>query len=107
MMYKEILYSVADYVATITLNRPDRLNARTPQMEVEVRAAVTAATSLDLIVYPTILNLKTEAAPYSWNDRDVLLYALEHGHGRRSAERRRTGVRQSRDINFSRDGKMS
>lgn len=46
-MYKEILYSVADYVATITLNRPDRLNAWTPQMEAEVRAAMTAATADD------------------------------------------------------------
>ncbi|UWU75824.1 enoyl-CoA hydratase-related protein [Bradyrhizobium huanghuaihaiense] len=47
MMYKEILYSVTDYVATITLNRPDRLNAWTPQMGAEVRAALTAATADD------------------------------------------------------------
>ncbi|MER9237269.1 enoyl-CoA hydratase-related protein [Mesorhizobium sp. M0622] len=42
-MYDEILYSVADLVATITLNRPDRLNAWTPRMEAEVRAAINAA----------------------------------------------------------------
>jgi enoyl-CoA hydratase/carnithine racemase len=46
-MYKEILYSVAGYVATITLNRPDRLNAWTGQMEAELRAALTAATADD------------------------------------------------------------
>jgi enoyl-CoA hydratase/carnithine racemase len=46
-MYKDILDSVADYVATITLNRPDRLNAWTRQMEAELRAAVTAATADD------------------------------------------------------------
>lgn len=46
-MYKEILCSVADYVATITLNRPDRLNAWTPRMEAEVRAAVTSASADD------------------------------------------------------------
>jgi len=46
-MEKEILYSVADYIATITLNRPDRLNAWTRQMEAELRAAVTTATADD------------------------------------------------------------
>ena len=46
-MYKEILYLVADYVATITLNRPDRLNAWTRQMEAELRAAITAASADD------------------------------------------------------------
>ncbi|MER9613491.1 enoyl-CoA hydratase-related protein [Mesorhizobium sp. M0312] len=44
-MYEEILYSVADLVATITLNRPDRLNAWTPRMEAEVRAAINAASN--------------------------------------------------------------
>ncbi|MES0213868.1 enoyl-CoA hydratase-related protein [Mesorhizobium sp. M0028] len=46
-MYKEILYSVTDYVATITLNRPDQLNAWTPTMNSEVRAAINAATADD------------------------------------------------------------
>ena len=39
-MYTEILYDVADPVATITLNRPEALNAWTQTMEVEVRHAV-------------------------------------------------------------------
>jgi enoyl-CoA hydratase/carnithine racemase len=39
----EILYSVADHVATITLNRPDKLNAWTSTMETEVKAAMDAA----------------------------------------------------------------
>lgn len=47
MTYKEIIYSLAEYVATITLNRPDRLNAWTPQMQSEVRAAITTATADD------------------------------------------------------------
>jgi enoyl-CoA hydratase/carnithine racemase len=36
----EALYNVADRVATITLNRPDKLNAWTATMEQEVRAAM-------------------------------------------------------------------
>lgn len=42
-MYQEIVYEVADRVATITLNRPERLNAWTSRMESELRAAVNAA----------------------------------------------------------------
>ncbi len=40
MQNQEILYSVANRVATITLNRPDKLNAWTALMEKEVRSAM-------------------------------------------------------------------
>jgi enoyl-CoA hydratase/carnithine racemase len=40
---EEILYEVADRIATVTLNRPTRLNAWTPKMEQEVAAAITRA----------------------------------------------------------------
>jgi enoyl-CoA hydratase/carnithine racemase len=40
MQNEEILYSVANRVATITLNRPDKLNAWTAVMEKEVRSAM-------------------------------------------------------------------
>ncbi|WP_341703080.1 enoyl-CoA hydratase [Ferrovibrio sp.] len=43
MAYTEILYDVTDAVATVTLNRPDRLNAWTTTMETEVRAAMARA----------------------------------------------------------------
>ncbi len=40
MTHQETLYQVADRVATITLNRPDKLNAWTGTMEQEVRASI-------------------------------------------------------------------
>ena len=42
-MYNEILYEVAEPVATITLNRPEKLNATTPRMMVELRHALADA----------------------------------------------------------------
>jgi len=41
--YADILYDVKDRVATITLNRPDRLNAYTPQMANSLRLAMADA----------------------------------------------------------------
>ncbi len=43
MPSQETLYDVADRVATITLNRPDKLNAWTAVMEREVRSAIEEA----------------------------------------------------------------
>jgi enoyl-CoA hydratase/carnithine racemase len=37
--YDTILYEVADRTATITLNRPDQLNALSPHMVGELRRA--------------------------------------------------------------------
>jgi enoyl-CoA hydratase/carnithine racemase len=44
---EELLYEVSDRVATITFNRPDRLNAWTPTLETELREAVGAAAADD------------------------------------------------------------
>lgn len=43
MAYEQILYEVSDRIATVTLNRPDKLNAWTPQMEREVFDALKQA----------------------------------------------------------------
>jgi enoyl-CoA hydratase/carnithine racemase len=42
-MYEQILYEVRDPIATITLNRPKRLNAMTSRMEGEIKHAVARA----------------------------------------------------------------
>ena len=47
MTYQHILYEVSDKIATITLNRPDRMNAWTPIMEHDVRNAMETAAGDD------------------------------------------------------------
>jgi enoyl-CoA hydratase/carnithine racemase len=54
MAYEDILYSVNDGVAVVTLNRPDRLNAWRAEMDRDVRAAMKAA-SLDNSVRVIVL----------------------------------------------------
>ncbi|MGP0058450.1 MAG: enoyl-CoA hydratase [Beijerinckiaceae bacterium] len=49
MVYSDILYGVDDFVATITFNRPDKLNAWTAQMEADVRRAVEEAATNEAV----------------------------------------------------------
>src|SRR3954471_22234212 len=39
MSYVDLIYSVKDRIATITLNRPDRMNAITPNLQAELHRA--------------------------------------------------------------------
>jgi enoyl-CoA hydratase/carnithine racemase len=47
--YQHILYEVSDRIATITLNRPDRMNAWTAIMERDVRHAMESAAADDSV----------------------------------------------------------
>ena len=47
MSYQHILYEVSEKIATITLHRPDRMNAWTPIMERDVRHEMEAAAADD------------------------------------------------------------
>ena len=47
--YEQITYEVSDRVATITLNRPEKLNAWTRQMEAEVGSAIHDAAADDSV----------------------------------------------------------
>src|SRR5919197_4300113 len=49
MEFQEIRYEVADHVLTITLDRPERMNAFTPTMQRELIAAFDAADADDEI----------------------------------------------------------
>jgi enoyl-CoA hydratase/carnithine racemase len=49
MTTQEILYSISGRVATVTLNRPDKLNAWTRYMEQEVRQAMQEAAADDQV----------------------------------------------------------
>jgi enoyl-CoA hydratase/carnithine racemase len=49
MSYQEIRYEAAERIATITLDRPDRLNAWTAKMDQEVREAMRLAADDDAV----------------------------------------------------------
>jgi enoyl-CoA hydratase/carnithine racemase len=49
MKYEQILYDVADHIATVTLNRPDKLNAWTMRMGHEVEHAFRRADADDAV----------------------------------------------------------
>jgi hypothetical protein len=65
MSYQQILCEVDDAVATITLNRPTRMNALTKIMEAELRSAIEAA-GRDLNVRAIVLVHLAESGDSVW-----------------------------------------
>ena len=69
MAYQEILYDVAERIATITLNRPERLNVFTRTIDWELREAMTEATADEAVrsrrtwAGPTLRSKKRSAIP--------------------------------------------
>ena len=49
MSYETLLYDTADAVATITLNRPERLNTIVPPMPDEIEAAIDRVTGDEVL----------------------------------------------------------
>jgi enoyl-CoA hydratase/carnithine racemase len=49
MTYSTLIYEVDQWVATITLNRPERMNAITPELEAELLDAMKTAEASDLV----------------------------------------------------------
>jgi enoyl-CoA hydratase/carnithine racemase len=79
MSGQEILYTTADRVATITLNRPGSLNAWTPRMDVEVYRAICEADREDNVRAVVITGAGRgfcAGADFSWLD-DL----SQHGSG--------------------------
>lgn len=78
MPYQHILYSVDEQIATITLNRPDVLNAYTPDMGDEIVAAFRAA-ALDEDVRVVILTGAGERGFCAGADRVYLQQPIPEG----------------------------
>ena len=83
MPYTDIPYSVDDFVATITLNRPNKLNAWTSEMDADVNHAVERAATDDAAgtscanSYPRLLLMGFLFRPV--NHRFLLIHSTPHG----------------------------
>ena len=77
MTYKEIIYAVEEGVATVTLNRPERLNAWTPVMAEEVRHALNSAAEDDIVRVIVLTGAGRGFCPGA--DMAELQAGVEHG----------------------------
>lgn len=95
--YPDILYGVKDRIATITLNRPDRLNAYTDGMATSIRLAMADA-ARDPAVRVVVL---TGAGRGFCAGADMeLLQAVQHSGSERQASRGEGDVGDAFDSKF-------
>jgi len=104
MQNQEMQYQVSDRVATITLNRPDKLNAWTAIMENEVRAAIGEAERDDNV--RAIVLTGAGRGFCAGADMSLLSTVAEHGldeKGRAQAlQNSRSGGREGARADFQR-----
>ena len=91
MAYEQILYEIKDHILTLTLNRPDRLNAFTPQMRKELIDALDRADADDNIraiivtgagrAFCAGADLDSGIETFDYQTRDGELMAEEHRDG--------------------------
>ena len=91
MAYEQILYEVKDHILTLTLNRPDKLNALTPLMRKELLGAFDRADADDQIraiivtgagrAFCAGTDLGTGIETFDYQTRDGQMQAEEHRDG--------------------------
>ena len=91
MAYEQILYEVKDHILTLTLNRPDKLNALTPLMRKELLGAFDRADADDQIraiivtgagrAFCAGADLGTGIETFDYQTRDGQMQAEEHRDG--------------------------
>ena len=91
MAYEQILYEVKDHILTLTLNRPDKLNALTPLMRKELIGAFDRADADDQIraiivtgagrAFCAGADLGTGIETFDYQTRDGQMQAEEHRDG--------------------------
>jgi enoyl-CoA hydratase/carnithine racemase len=98
MPNQETLYSIADRVAMITLNRPDKLNAWTAVMEREVRSAMEEAERDDHV--RVIVLTGTGRGFCAGADMSLLSSVAEHGLDEKGREQalRNSGGSAAEDV---------
>ncbi len=91
MAYEQIIYDVKDHILTITLNRPDKLNALTPLMRQELIDAFDQADSDDQVraiivtgagrAFCAGADLGTGTETFDYQSRDGQMLVEEHRDG--------------------------